>query len=494
MSLYAHQMESVEFLAKRSGAMLALDMGLGKTRCALLAAKQLFDAGKIRCVLVLAPAAVRISWQEEIEKLNNEKLTFNLGLYNPKQQAIYFKTIGEGSLVPIVLVSYSLLPQERHIMTLVTYCEKALLIADESVFLKNRTAKQTRAAIRLGKIAKYRWLLTGTPIANGPLDLYAQGLVMSGGNGNGPLRGFKNWFHFRARYGVMGGYMGKQVVAFQNVQELTKRFAPYVLRRTKKECLDLPEKTYTTREITLTEDSWKVYQDLKREALLALPNEAMRPEPNAAVRLMRLCQLTSGYVGGSEVIMQEETGNAEKPPTTLGGSIRDVSSEKLDWIVEEIINGELASIEALIIWCRFRRERERLQTMLARYGDKVRLHRIFGGQSAGNRSCEVQEFQTRTDLRRVLVGQVRAGGYGLNLTAASTVVYCSNTFSYIDRLQSEDRVHRIGQHNPCLYVDVVATGPKGQRTVDAHVLECLRAKRDVAELTCKEWRSVLEDE
>src|SRR5256885_5365742 len=95
----------------------------------------------------------------------------------------------------------------------------------------------------------------------------------------------------------MGRKSFQVVTGYQNLDELTAKFAPYVLRRTKEECLDLPAKTYTVREIALTEATWKVYQELKRDALLALPDEDVRPEPNAAVRILRLCQLTSGHVG-----------------------------------------------------------------------------------------------------------------------------------------------------------------------------------------------------
>jgi SNF2 family DNA or RNA helicase len=484
MTLYTHQESGIDFLAKRTSALLGDEMGLGKSRQALLAAKRLFDEEKISSVLVLCPAAVKISWQEEIVKLNSDQESFFLGKYDPKSQKFFVK-LGAG-LLNVVLVSYALLPQERHVKELIPYCSNSLLVCDESVFLKNRTAKQTKGAIKIGRVAKYRWLLNGTPVANGPLDLYAQGLVMFDGL-RGALRGFQNWYHFRARYGVMGGWKGKNVVAYQRVPELTKRFAPYVLRREKRDCLDLPAKSYTTREVALKEETWKVYQELKREALLALPDEALKPEPNAAVRLLRLCQLTSGHVG---VGIDEEL---EQP---IWNCTRDVSIEKLAWITAEIAEGELSSTDAIIIWCRWRRERERLQKLLALTIDDaltIDVYRVFGGQQAKNRSADIQAFQTSTN-RRVLVGQIRAGGYGLNLTAASTVVYLSNTFSYVDRIQSEDRVHRIGQTNPCLYIDVLATGPNGQRTVDHHVLACLRAKRDVAELTCAEWRTILEED
>src|SRR5208283_2534442 len=304
-------------------------------------------------------------------------------------------------------------------------------------------------------------------------------------NGNGPLRGFKNWYQFRARYGVLqtmhiGRKSFQQCVGYQNVEELTKKFAPYVLRREKKDCLDLPEKTYEVREIALTTETWKIYQELKREALLCLPNTEERPEPNAAVRLLRLCQLTSGHVGMYSV-------NDGPHDDSLTGA-RDVSSEKLDWLAEQILDGELASERALIVWCRWRRERERLYALLK----DIPVTQIYGGQSQKEREANLTEFSSGSPRRVVMLAQPHAGGFGLNLTAASTAVYLSNDFSYTTRIQSEDRCHRIGQTNPVTYLDVLATGPAGQRTVDHAVLEALREKRSLADYTCAQWKRVLE--
>src|SRR6266850_3856584 len=328
MNLYAHQLEGVKFLVARSGAMLTLEMGLGKTRCALVAAQQLFAEHKIDRVLVLAPAAVRISWREEIFKLSYFGATqfFISCVYEPNKQKIFKEydiTVGrqEKSItdndLPIVIVSYALLPQQRHVKALAKWAAsgKTLLVCDESSFLKNRTAKQTKGSAEIAASCDYRWLLTGTPIANSPLDLYGQALVMSPSNGNGhnykpnssgPLKGFGNFYHFQSRYAIvkmqqMGKLHFRQVVGYQNLDELTKRFAPYVLRRTKAECLDLPERSYTVREVALKDSTWRVYQELKRDALLALGDGEVTPEPNAAVRLLRLAQITSGHVGTIQV-------------------------------------------------------------------------------------------------------------------------------------------------------------------------------------------------
>lgn len=491
-NLYTHQLAGVKFLTQHSGAMLCDEMGVGKSRQTLVAAQQLFAERKIDRVLVLAPAAVRISWREEIDKLDLQGVKFVPCIYEPKKQTMYGAKAAEHGMLPVALVSYALLPQERHVKALWKWCQdgKTLLVADESSFLKSRTAKQTKGAATLAEQCAYVWLLTGTPIANSPLDLFGQAKVMSAANGGGPLKQFKSFYHFRARYAVlkmmnMGQLRFQTVVGYQNLDELTERFKPYVLRRTKQECLDLPPKTYITREVAFNEATWKIYQELRKDALLALPDEDVRPEPNATVRILRLCQLTSGHVGNvvGDVFTDQEV--EIKEPRCVS----DVSSEKLDWLVEELLDGELSSQQAVIIWCRWRRERERLQQLLAA---KIEVYGVFGGQQTKNRSFEVQSFQTSTK-RRVLVAQQHAGGFGLNLTAASTAVYLSNSFSHTDRIQSEDRCHRIGQTNPVTYIDVVAVGPRGQRTVDAHVLETLRGKRDLAEQTCKAWRKALED-
>src|SRR2546423_37600 len=171
MNLYQHQHEAIDFLVQRSGALLTLDMGLGKTRCALVAAKKLFEQRKIDRVIVLAPAAVRISWAEEIEKLNADQYgAYSLGRYDVKQQEFFFQSHEARNVkewgkraVPVTLVSYALLPQQRHVVALHKWCAegKTLLVADESSWLKNRTAKQTKGSAILARAAQYRWLLTG---------------------------------------------------------------------------------------------------------------------------------------------------------------------------------------------------------------------------------------------------------------------------------------------------------------------------------------------
>lgn len=486
IELYQHQREGVEFLVKRPSAGLWWEMGCGKSRAALMAANKLFQEGRAGGILILAPTAVCFAWREELAKL--AEIEFVEMQYKSDTQGIRIvnppKRVDRGPLV--LIVSYSLLPQKRHVDALSRWCfsGEVILICDESSFLKNRTAKQTKGAAKIGASCAYRWLLTGTPIANSPLDLYGQALVMS--NGSGPLKGFENFYHFRSRYAVTqpmrfgGGRVFQQVVGYQNLPELQKKFAPYVSRVEKKDCLDLPEKSYSVREVALSEATWKIYQELKREAMLALPDSDERPEPNAAVRILRLAQITSGHVGG---IIEEDLEHE-------GTGARDVGSEKLDFLTDSILDGELSNERALIVWCRWRRERERLADKLT----TIAVTQIYGGQSEKECTMMIEEFQRKCDRPVVLLAQPHAGGFGLTLTAASTAIYLSNDFSFTTRVQSEDRIHRIGQKSACLYLDIVATGPKGQATVDAHILAALREKKSLAELTCSAWKRILGDE
>lgn len=279
-----------------------------------------------------------------------------------------------------------------------------------------------------------------------------------------------------------------KVVSYKNLDDLQTRIKPYCLRRLKADCLDLPAKLYTQREVALTPTSWKRYQELKRECLATLPSGDVQIEPNAAVRILRLAQLTSGHLGGGTI----GGGLPEVEGETLVQ--RDLSSEKLDWCVQYLT--EECQANYVIAWCRWRRERERLFEILYKEKQVVPFE-LYGGQRPSERKNAIEMFSRNRivpDKRIVLLAQQHAGGFGLNLVAATECIYLSNDFSLGIRLQSEDRAHRPGQRHNVTYVDVLAVGPKGQRTIDHTILSALRAKQDLAQMTSAAWRKELENE
>src|SRR6266705_989806 len=257
MNLFRHQLEGVNFLREREGALLAWEMGVGKTRTALQAARKFFDTkGKNRAdrVLVLCPASVRFAWLEELRKLSNETSSFDCNIVAYKGLKFYCVEVlgvmngNPGSHMPIAIISYGMLQREQHAENIAKWCSngKTILIADESSYLKNRTAKQTKGSRRVAEACSYRWLLSGTPVTNSPLALWAQAEVMYPlERGKGPLHGFLNWYAFRSQFAElqlrrMGQHSFTEVVGYKNIDKLQKRFAPFVSRVEKKDCLDLP--------------------------------------------------------------------------------------------------------------------------------------------------------------------------------------------------------------------------------------------------------------
>ena len=234
---------------------------------------------------------------------------------------------------------------------------------------------------------------------------------------------------------------------------------------------------------------------------MALPTGDQLLEPNAAVRVVRLCQITSGHIGHGPIARNNEDYLAVEVAEMMNQT-EDLSSEKLDWCVKYLT--EECQARYVIVWCRWRRERERLVKLLNNLGGtmmfgaegRINVLEIYGGQKQSERDFAIRYFSASSDdkAKFVLVAQPHAGGHGLNLIAATEVIYLSNDWSLGIRLQSEDRCHRPGQKHPVTYIDVLATGPKGQQSIDHIVYKALIRKQELAHLTASAWRQKLEED
>jgi len=504
INLFKHQEIGAKWLEDKKSAALFWTMGTGKTRTVIYAARRIYEQRKIDRVLVLCPAAVQISWRSELAKIAaSESFDYNLLRYDSSELRFKCEYVGghvngNRQHLPFAVVSYAMLQQPRHVKTVSKWAAsgKTALICDESSFLKNRTAAQMKGSYEVASSCDFRWLLSGTPVSNSPLDLWAQAEVMEPARSAGPNKGFANWYAFRAEFVTlvsrkMGQIRFQEVVGYKNLDKLTKRWEKFVSRVEKKDCLDLPEKVFIEREVALNKETWRIYQEMKKKALAQFPDGEIKVEPNAAVRLMRLGQITSGHYGG----METPVITVDEKKSTITHAIEclsDISSEKIDWLLEQITEGELSG--RVIVWCRWRRERERLALMLKEKGHPY--SEICGDQTAKQRDEAIMQFETAAmaNIPFALLAQPHAGGFGLNLQAASTAVFLSNDYSWATRMQAEDRIHRSGQTQKCVYIDVLAVGPDGQRTVDHVIFEALREKNDLATWTTNQWRKALDDE
>lgn len=498
---FAHQIEGVKLLLRHPAFAIFDEMGAGKSKQVIDTACVLANGDKIDTVVVLAPASVRSVWLDaetgEIRKhawIPSRVLEFHSPRGGTRWREIWRH--GERRLTWIV-TNYEFIRSETNRSWLLKGLEdkKTFLVLDESSYVKNRASKQTHAAGKVRQRCSRVVLLNGTPVSNSPLDLWAQMMILDQrilGNR------FKNFYQFKYHYAIMGGWHEKQVLGYKNLEELQQLVAPYAVRRLKADCLDLPPKLFTVREVALREETWKIYQTLRRHALVALTEAEEKLEPNAAVRIVRLAQLTSGIIGGLSVDPAGELDFVEEGELSTDPNVeltKDVSREKLDWVLAYL--KEETSAKSVIVWCRFRRERERLAKELRddRHSPWS-VAEIYGGQAPASRSAALALMKpTNTTAERVvLVAQPKAGGFGLDLTRATEAVYLSNDFSLTTRLQSIDRPHRPGQQHAVTYVDVLATGPKGQRTIDHTIRRALGKMENLAAWTASVWRRALSEE
>jgi SNF2 family DNA or RNA helicase len=250
----------------------------------------------------------------------------------------------------------------------------------------------------------------------------------------------------------MGAHSFQQVVGYRNLDELTSGIDSFSYRVLKDDCLDLPEKTFTARYVGLTKEQAAMYRRLKEDALLLFQNGEMVSTPQVITKMLRLQQVLSGHL------------------MTDDGELVEFPSSRLDELLSIL---EETSGKA-IIWSRFRNDIERITAALKKaHGDDVAAS-YYGDTSDDERNRIVQDFQKPDHPLRFFVGNPATAGYGLTLTEANTVIYYANSFSLEHRLQSQDRVHRIGQKRPVTYIDLIAEG-----TIDEKIVESLRNKIDI---------------
>ena len=329
--------------------------------------------------------------------------------------------------------------------------EDVMLVVDESSRIKRPGAKRTKFITKIGKQAKYRRILTGTPVTKGPEDVYRQFAFL-----DPYILGYESFYSFRARYCIMGGYENRQIVAYENVDELTKSIEGHSFRILKKDCLDLPEKIYQRAYVDLSEAQRRLYNTMKDEWVADYQEETIEA-PEAITRLLRMQQITCGWFPSENPVPIDD----KNPRIEL---LKEILSE---------IDGKA------IIWARFRADLKLIENELA--GMAVSYH---GGVSNDDRMKAVDDFQNNPKVK-YFIGQPQSGGIGLTLTAASYAIYYSNSFDLEVRLQSEDRCHRIGTTNNVTYIDIEAN-----KTIDKKIIKALRDKKSLADLITRDPMSI----
>jgi len=458
---YAHQLEALEKSWAQDTYALFMEMGTGKSKVLVDNIAVLYDRGAIRAALVVAPKGVYKNW-DEIEfpvhlpdHVEHTKVLWEPNITKKKQVELdtLFDDKGDLKILIMNVEAFSTskgLDFARRFLNI--FVGRALIGIDESTTIKNPTAKRTKNILSIGNLAKYRRILTGSPVTKSPLDLYSQCEFLD------PYHlGHQSYYSFRARYANMidrnfGGRRVQIVGSYRRLPELTEKLQKFSYRVLKEECLDLPPKVFTKRIVELTDEQKKIYAQMKRMAIAELDGKVMSTM-NVMTQLMRLHQVTCGHFKADD-----ET-------------ITELKSNRINSLLELLDETE----GKVIIWANYRADIKNIVTALKKAYGEASTVEYHGGVDSTLRQEHIALFQQKNGPTRYFVGNAQTGGYGITLTAASTVVYYSNSYDLEKRLQSEDRAHRIGQTGSVTYVDLMA-----ENTIDERIVKALNKKINIA--------------
>jgi len=270
--------------------------------------------------------------------------------------------------------------------------------------------------------------------------------------------GIRSYYAFQNRYAIiqrrqMGHKSFQEIVGYRRLNELSEKLDDFATRTLKKDCLDLPDKLYIRRQIPLSAEQKKVYDQMKKLALAALNDKSVATTQSVLTQIMRLQQICCGFFQPDD-----------KP-------VEDIDNGRFQELLDVLEDAQ----GKVIIWATFTHSLRKIRDAISEGHGPRSVATYYGETPQDERQEIVNRFQDPDDELRFFVGQPRTGGYGITLTEATTVVYFSNSYDLEIRLQSEDRAHRIGQNKPVTYIDLVCPD-----TVDEKILQALEDKNILA--------------
>ena len=452
---FKHQVAAYNLALSKPSSGLLMEQGCGKTMTAIAVAGRRFQKGEVSRVLVVAPASVVPVWPKEFDlhaDFSHEVKALEGS--TAKRAGLLQAWQTDPTHLQVAVVNYE--ATWRMEEALIAW-RPDMIICDESQRIKTPGARQSKTMARLGTIARYRMILTGTPVSQGPLDFYSQYRFLDRN-----IFG-TSYYAFRARYALMGGYENRQVIGYQNLDDLVQKAHSVAFRCRKEDCLDLPEQIDQVLYCDLEREAQRIYDQLVKESVAELSNEEVIVAPNVLSRLLRLSQVTGGFLRVDE-------------QTSL------VSKAKMG-LLEETLDDLIEAGKKVVVFARFVPEIEAIVKTLEK--KKVAHGLIYGATPMDARGEMVESFQTDPAVK-VFVAQVQTAGLGITLHAADTAIFYSLDYSFANYDQCRARIHRIGQKNNCTYIHLVA-----RMTVDEKVLAALAEKKSLADQVVDNWRELL---
>ncbi len=437
---FPHQTEGTAFLESRVAAALFDEQGLGKTRQFIDAVTRLIAVTAVDGALVVCPNHLKTTWAREIEK--HSSLSYSILGAGKAGRRRAFASL----TAALYVINYEAVVQELTSLRALLRFKRMVLGLDESHRIKSPEAQVTRAVHCLAHAAYRRVIMTGTPVGNKPEDLWSQIFFLDGGATLGAT-----FEQFRQQYCTpAGGYV--------HIEKLRDRLEGIALRRPKEGTVDLPSKTVTRVKVPLTGRQVQMYHQMRNDLYLwvrSLRGEQVLAEADAILaRLVRLAQLAS-----NPALL--DIGYNETPAKFLS----------LDDLLHEIM--ERGAAQKVIVWTSFV---DNIPVLCARYPE-FRPVAVFGKVGDHERDRAVEAFQHDPAVR-LLVANPAVAREGLTLTSANVAIYLDRTFNLADFLQSQDRIHRLSQTQPCEIYLLIA-----ERTIDEFIDFTLAQKHRLASYT-----------
>jgi SNF2 family DNA or RNA helicase len=451
MPSWGHQKRAFWKARGKPAAMLAMGLGTGKSKVAI----DLLQNSSDKRVLILCPKSVVGVWPREFAKhavnpdwwrclpLDTGSTVANVAR---AKVAAGLADVMDSRLV--VIVNYESAWRPALAKWLLAQ-EWDTVICDECHRVKGPQGVASKFVAKLTARAKRRLALSGTPMAHTPLDVFAQYRFLD------PQIFGTSYFRFKHRFGQWGGFGGYQLTGLLNEDELNEKFYS-IAYRVGEEVLDLPEAVDTQRDVTLSPEGLRAYKQMRDEFVAWVKDGEVVTAVNALGKLLRLQQITSGYLPADD-------GN----PVAIDDAKEKVLAETLE---------DIAETEPVVVFCRFRADLDAVRRVCEAQG------RRYGELSGRSRDGLAADATMSKDID-VLATQIQSGGTGIDLTRARYCIYYSVGFSLSDYLQSRARVHRPGQTRPVTYIHLIAPG-----TVDETVYQALEARQDAVEAALREVR------
>lgn len=472
-----------------------MDQGTGKTKVLIDDSAHNFRILNILGLLVIAPNSVKSNWvdpddtysktgdpddMDEVTKHMAPDVEVNKACWisspTKNQKQLYGKAKklwGNPNYLHILSINVEGLRYDAKegVSRLHKECEefiarnhRVMIAVDESTRIKNRMAKRTKSSMKLREKCVQARILTGTPIIKSPLDAFSQFKFL-----DEDILGYTSFQAFRNHFAIMGGFEGKQVVQYKNLDELSDLLDSASYRVLKQDCLDIPLKMPPVlRKIEMTGLQKKYYDQMRKEAIVFLENEEVISATIVLDQILKLQQIANGFLplfnDEGETIGVQHIGNTNN-------KIIDAAD-----IIEECQH-------KVVVWARFVPQVTMMVDELRRRG--IECAPFYGDVKEADRVTYRKRFQKEDDPLQVIVGQTQTGGIGLDFWRARTMIYLSNSMSTEQRVQSEDRAHRFGQKFPVQYLDLYCPG-----TVEEKIIKMLNNDQAVSASILKDdWRN-----